>query len=547
MADYYSVLKKTIAGLQENNGSARRAVYSRARAAIVNQLKNFEPPLAPAQITAEQLKLEECIRKVEAEAARETLGLSAKPSPASEFSADSVLQREPTAVANSESELGAAQSSPSASEPEETAAAEEEIVPQRASALQGDSTESASETGGSLFKRAFKAAGALSAQTSPDKTDITQSPVGDTVSAPLEEPKAADTAKKRGQAWASFVKKEEAWEPGKPRRAKGDEASKQGANGEEQAGSEAAAGVPYLSEGLQPSRTPRLIGLVLVALVLLVGGYGLFSLEKDDWAAMFGNGSNHPVATESAGTPPSSVQSTPPAAPRKKREDRLLQDDSARVAPDATAVKTTRISALPNAGGSTAATGSVPPAQALQDSQPKGIEGYRTQLFEGALQDGGRGRILEGHVVWSLEEVSGKDPVIKARVDVPGNRLKASFTISINRDDNLPASHVVEIEFDVPQDFSGEGIQDVAMLLARSGEEENAKMLRGASAPVSNNLFWLALSDLESEKQDNLSLLKSREFLELPMVYRSGQRALLSMQKGERGQQVFAKAMQAWN
>ena len=48
MADYYSILKKTIASLPENNGAARRSVYSRARNAIVNQLKAYEPPLAPS-------------------------------------------------------------------------------------------------------------------------------------------------------------------------------------------------------------------------------------------------------------------------------------------------------------------------------------------------------------------------------------------------------------------------------------------------------------------------------------------------------------------
>lgn len=75
MADYNSVLKKAVAGLQENTGSARRAVYQRARNAIVKQLKSYDPPLSPSQITEEQLKLEEAIRKVEAEAARESLGL----------------------------------------------------------------------------------------------------------------------------------------------------------------------------------------------------------------------------------------------------------------------------------------------------------------------------------------------------------------------------------------------------------------------------------------------------------------------------------------
>jgi hypothetical protein len=77
MADYYSILKKTIASLPESNGAARRSVYSRARNAIVNQLKAYEPPLSPSEITAEQLRLEEAIRKVEAEAAQRKPGIAA--------------------------------------------------------------------------------------------------------------------------------------------------------------------------------------------------------------------------------------------------------------------------------------------------------------------------------------------------------------------------------------------------------------------------------------------------------------------------------------
>lgn len=76
MADYYSILKKTIASLPESNGASRRSVYSRARNAIVNQLKAYEPPLSPSEITSEQLRLEEAIRKIEAEAARAELGLT---------------------------------------------------------------------------------------------------------------------------------------------------------------------------------------------------------------------------------------------------------------------------------------------------------------------------------------------------------------------------------------------------------------------------------------------------------------------------------------
>ena len=95
MADYYPVLKKTVAALPENTGAARREIYQRARKAIVAQLKGYDPPLSPSEITAEQLRLEESIRKVEAEAARETLGYSQPSAPAAPAKPPEAQRSEP--------------------------------------------------------------------------------------------------------------------------------------------------------------------------------------------------------------------------------------------------------------------------------------------------------------------------------------------------------------------------------------------------------------------------------------------------------------------
>src|SRR5690242_10090822 len=70
MTDYYPLIGKAVAGLEKNTGEARRALYERARTALVNQLRNMNPPLTESEITRERLALEEAIRKVEAEAAR---------------------------------------------------------------------------------------------------------------------------------------------------------------------------------------------------------------------------------------------------------------------------------------------------------------------------------------------------------------------------------------------------------------------------------------------------------------------------------------------
>src|SRR5919205_766088 len=70
MADYYPLIAKAVTGLDKSTGEARRAVYERARTALVGQLRNMTPPLSESEITRERLALEEAIRKVEAEAAR---------------------------------------------------------------------------------------------------------------------------------------------------------------------------------------------------------------------------------------------------------------------------------------------------------------------------------------------------------------------------------------------------------------------------------------------------------------------------------------------
>ena len=70
MADYYPLIARAVTGLDKSTGEARRALYERARTALVTQLRGVEPALSEADITRERLALEEAIRKVEGEAAR---------------------------------------------------------------------------------------------------------------------------------------------------------------------------------------------------------------------------------------------------------------------------------------------------------------------------------------------------------------------------------------------------------------------------------------------------------------------------------------------
>src|SRR5215475_8937112 len=72
MADYYPLIARAVAGLEKNTGEGRRVLYERARTALVTQLRGVVPALSESDITRERLALEEAIRKVEAEAARQS-------------------------------------------------------------------------------------------------------------------------------------------------------------------------------------------------------------------------------------------------------------------------------------------------------------------------------------------------------------------------------------------------------------------------------------------------------------------------------------------
>ena len=67
MTTYYAVISRAIAALKENTVSSRCALYERARAAQIAQLRSIEPPLVKTDFDRECLALEDAIRRVEEE------------------------------------------------------------------------------------------------------------------------------------------------------------------------------------------------------------------------------------------------------------------------------------------------------------------------------------------------------------------------------------------------------------------------------------------------------------------------------------------------
>ena len=67
--DYYSLIVRAVATLNDNMPDARQALYNRARMAQTGRLNNADPPISMAEMSCECEALEHAIRLVEFEVA----------------------------------------------------------------------------------------------------------------------------------------------------------------------------------------------------------------------------------------------------------------------------------------------------------------------------------------------------------------------------------------------------------------------------------------------------------------------------------------------
>ncbi|MFP9137903.1 hypothetical protein ACLI1C_12060 [Devosia sp. XGJD_8] len=82
MADYKELLRRGVAALPENNGASRRALYEKARTALVGELRKIRPMLPARDITQHRLQLEDQIRQVEQESSEAVvMGRRLEPAP----------------------------------------------------------------------------------------------------------------------------------------------------------------------------------------------------------------------------------------------------------------------------------------------------------------------------------------------------------------------------------------------------------------------------------------------------------------------------------
>src|ERR1700730_11703919 len=83
---------------------------------------------------------------------------------------------------------------------------------------------------------------------------------------------------------------------------------------------------------------------------------------------------------------------------------------------------------------------------------------------------GSQNKRFAGTVVWRTETVSpgvGLAPelVVHADVEIPGRKMKMTWSVRRNTDKALPASHTIELMFSLPPQFESGGIAEVLGVL----------------------------------------------------------------------------------
>jgi len=68
--DYFPPIQRAVQGLSPNTLETRRALYEKARSALLKQLRAADPALTESQITKERLLLEDAIRRIETDMLR---------------------------------------------------------------------------------------------------------------------------------------------------------------------------------------------------------------------------------------------------------------------------------------------------------------------------------------------------------------------------------------------------------------------------------------------------------------------------------------------
>lgn len=525
MADYYPLIARAIAGLDPSApGESRRALYERARSALIAQLRSVQPPLSESEITRERLSLEEAVRKVESEAAQRARDAS-RPGGTARSSSGDAFRR-----ANARPPEGGSSSLPRPSPPprdprpapggDDPARSQRSLRPEppaprpqppqppmqepptreRSGAPRRGPDNAPPQMPQPPGMRGFRdiaadaddlGRAAATANRNARKTYAnvpSPSPEFDRIEPGMENRGADPEAP---YSWDESMEEADRYAPQPPQMPSSQppQRSRIGSDREPKKRNRAAAVFPFKSA-------------IAIGIVLVLVGIGIVSYKS---VASMVSGLFKASPTVEAPKDPSTPQSKP------KIPDRVGQPSSSdSIAPVAQKV-------------------------VLYDEDPSDPKGKQ----------------YVGSVIWRTEPIKASgnqkpDIAVRADIDIPDRKFKMTMSFRRNTDTSLPASHTAELTFILPQDFSGGGVGNVPGILMKSNEQARGTPLAGLAVKVTDGFFLVGLSNVDADRTRNLQLLKERSWFDVPLVYVNQRRAIIAIEKGGPGERAFNDAFAAW-
>ncbi|TPQ30311.1 hypothetical protein C2U70_26655 [Bradyrhizobium guangdongense] len=531
MADYYPLIARAISALDPNApGESRRALYERARTALIAQLRSVQPPLSESEITRERLSLEEAVRKVESEAAQRARDASrsgSRSGGAAGGSGDAFRR------ASARAAEGAQQPAPPSAPPPR--------APRPAAPPRGERPD---EFGDRDTQR----------QARPPRPEAPRSPQAPPPP-PMPEPSGRDRSRRppegapppvppqapgvRGfrdiTADANDLGGAAAQANRAARRTYANVPSPSPEFDRLEPSLENRAGEPpdapysydesmeeaerYAPQAQAPSPRPRIPvrdvkksrsafpfkSAIAIGIVLILVGAGILWGKT---VVQTVSGLFKPSATQVVEAPkdPSQPQSKP------KIPDRVGQPSSS--------------------------------------EQPAAPVAQKVVLYDEDPSDP-KGKQFVGSVVWRTEPIKASgnqkaDVAVRADIDIPDRKFKMTMSFRRNTDSSLPASHTAELTFILPPDFPGGGVSNVPGILMKSNEQARGTPLAGLAVKVTDGFFLVGLSNVETDRARNIQLLKERSWFDIPLVYTNQRRAIIAIEKGAPGERAFNDAFAQW-
>lgn len=418
MADFYPILARAVAGLPDNTPEARRAIFDRARAALVAQLRSLDPPLGEAEIMRERLTLDEAVARIEAE-----YDEAAAPQPGTR---GPVIRPQPEA--------------PQPPRPPEP-------------------------------------------KKHPEFAPLPRA----------EEPDSAGTDEVHDL--------DDRLEPADPQPAR---------------------------PRVMPPREPRVkpghirtivVGSVVAVAVAAIAGTAIYVHKLK------------PQETPRPGTETASQQQ--PAQPDNagKIGDRVGEPNA------------------PAQGRSGNAASNAPGTPVQQPGGEIAVA-QRAILYIETPDNPQQPRAVNGRVFWRLDsESAGQgrpvETIVRATIEIPDAGMNLDFTIRRNTDTAFPASHIIGLRFTNSGDPS-QAVKEVGVPQFKTAEGERGAPLSAINSALGDNLFVVALSNVPVEVERNTDLILNRSWIDLPVLFTSGRRGIITFEKGVSGAQTLGDAFGRW-